>query len=38
VPVVQDDLEAFQAPPPKDWPSVFIVQVPDMELPETEPE
>jgi hypothetical protein len=38
VPVVQDDLEAFQAPPPKDWPPAFIVQVPVMELLETEPE
>ena len=38
VPVVQDDLDAFQEPPPKDWLPAFICQVPDMELPETEPE
>ena len=38
VPVVQDDLEAFQEPPPKDWPPAFICQVPCMELLETEPE
>ena len=38
VPVVQDDLEAFQEPPPKEWPPAFICQVPCMELLETEPE
>jgi hypothetical protein len=38
VPVVQDDLEAFQEPPPKERPPACIFQVPDMELPETEPE
>jgi hypothetical protein len=38
VPVVQDDLEAFQEPPPKERPPAFIVQVPCMELLETEPE
>ena len=38
VPVVQDDLEACQEPPPKDRLLAFIFQVPDMELPDTEPE
>jgi hypothetical protein len=31
-------LEAFQEPPPKDWPPAFIVQVPCIDLLETEPE
>ena len=38
VPVIQDDLDAFQEPPPKEWPPAFICQVPCMELLETEPE
>jgi hypothetical protein len=37
VPVVRDDLEACQEPPPKDRPPAFIFHVPDMELPDTEP-
>ena len=38
VPIVQDDREALQEPPPMDRPAASIFQVPDMELPATEPE
>ena len=36
--ILQDDLDAFQEPPPIDRPPAWIVHVPDMDLPETDPE
>ena len=36
--LIQDDLEAFQEPPPKEWRPAFICQVPCMEVLVTEPE
>ncbi len=35
--VVQEDFDAFQDPPPMDRPAAWIFQLPDMDLPETEP-
>jgi hypothetical protein len=36
--VVQEDLDAFQEPLPMVRPPPWICQVPDMEVPKTEPE
>ena len=34
---VVQDFDAFQEPPPIDLPAAWIFQVPDMDLPATEP-